>query len=222
MLVLSPQTFAQEKWIPLFNGKDLSGWEKVQGKAEYKVKGNQVIGTSKVGGPSTYMCTKKRYSDFIFEVDVKIERGMNSGIQFRSNSLKSYKNGQVHGYQAEIDPSDRAWSGGIFDQSRRKWLYPLSMNEPGRKAFKNGQWNKYRIEAIGNTLRIWVNGIQTSNLIDDMTAKGFIGLQVHQIKDKELEGLTVRWRDARIMTENLESNRWPVATNAPEISFLKK
>ena len=168
------------------------------------------------------MCTKKRYSDFIFEVDVKIEVGMNSGIQFRSNSGKEFEIKGVHGYQAEIDPSDRAWSGGIFDQSRRKWMYPLSANEPGRKAFKNGQWNTYRIEAIGNKLRIWVNGIQTSNLVDDMTAEGFIGLQVHQIKDTKLEGLQVSWRDARIMTENLESNRWPVATNAPEISFLKK
>ncbi|MCK5208735.1 MAG: DUF1080 domain-containing protein [Cyclobacteriaceae bacterium] len=96
-------SFAQTNWTPLFNGKDLKAFEKRKGSAEYKVEGNQVIGISKLGSSSTYLCTKKRYTDFILEVDVKIDMGLNSGIQFRSNSIESYKNGDVHGYQVEID-----------------------------------------------------------------------------------------------------------------------
>lgn len=220
--LVQSQTFAQDNWIPLFNGKDLKSWEKRKGDAEYIVEGNQVIGISKYGSPSTYLCTKKRYTDFIIEVDVKIDMGLNSGIQFRSNSIESYKNGDVHGYQAEIDVSERKWSGGIFDQSRRGWVYPVTMNEPGRQAFQNGIWNKYRIEAVGNSIRTWVNGLQVTNLVDDMTAEGFIALQVHSIgKNKDRDGLQVRWRDARILTENLEANRWPVADHATEFSYLK-
>lgn len=221
LLSQSTQIFAQDNWIPLFNGKDLSGWEKKQGDADYKVDGNQVIGVSKLGTRSTYLCTKKTYSDFILEVDVKVEPGLNSGIQFRSNTDKNYKKGDVFGYQAEIDASERAWSGGIFDQSRRGWVYPVTMNEPGREAFINGQWNSYRIEAIGTSIRTWVNGIQVTNLVDDMTSEGFIALQVHQIKREDQAGLTVRWRGARIMNDNLEANRKPVSVHATEFSHLK-
>lgn len=208
-----------QNWKNLVNG-NLDEFEKRNGDAEYKVNGDEIIGISALKTPSTYLCTKETFSDFILEVDVKVEVGLNSGIQFRSNSFPEYKNGQVHGYQCEIDPSDRKWSGGIFDQSRRGWIYPVTMNEPGRQAFKNGEWNAYRIEAIGNEIRTWVNGVQVTNLVDDMTAEGFIAFQVHSIKDKEQDGLTVRWKGPKILTEDVEKYRWPVSANAKEFSFL--
>ena len=211
---------AQENWTSLFE-EDFSGFEKRNGTAEYRLEGDQLIGISALETPSTYLCTKEKFSDFILEVDVKVEVGLNSGIQFRSNSFPEFKNGQVHGYQCEIDPSERKWSGGIYDQSRRGWLYPVTMNEPGRQAFQNGQWNKYRIEAIGNEIRTWVNGIQVTNLVDDMTDEGFIAFQVHSIRNEEQDGLTVRWKGARVLTENLEENRWKVAPHAKEFSYLK-
>jgi hypothetical protein len=210
-----------QKWTNLFNGKNLDGWETRQGSAAYKVEGNQIIGISKFGTESTYLCSKKVYGDFILEVDVKIDMGLNSGIQFRSNSDTNYKDGEVHGYQAEVDVSDRKWSGGIFDQSRRGWMYPVTMNKKGQEAFVNGDWNSYRIEAIGNTIRTWVNGVQVANLVDNMTAEGFIALQVHMIKNKEHEGLKIRWKEAKILTEDLNKERWPVASYATEFSYLK-
>src|SRR3546814_15197049 len=90
---------------------------------------------------------------------------MNSGIQFRSQSKPDYRDGRVHGYQMEIDPSARAWTGGIYDEGRRGWLYPLEYNPAGKKAYKQRDWNHARIECIGNVLRIWVNGIPTSHEI---------------------------------------------------------
>jgi hypothetical protein len=96
------------------------------------------------------------------------------------------------------------------------------MNKKGQNAFVNGAWNKYRIEAVGNSIRTWVNGVQVTNLVDDMTAEGFIAFQVHSIgKSKERDGLQVQWRGAKILTENPEKYRWPVSDHAKEFSYLK-
>ena len=128
---------------------------------------------------------------------------MNSGIQIRSNSLPHYRNGRVHGYQVEIDPSDRAWSGGIYDEARRGWLHTLENNPGGQKAFKQNDWNHYRIEAIGDTLKTWINGVPASHLVDEKTASGFIALQVHSINKDKKEGTEVQWRDIKILTDSL-------------------
>ena len=136
-----------------------------------------------------------------------IDNDLNSGVQFRSQSIKNYLNGRVHGYQCEIETSSRKWAGGIYDEARRGWLYPLSRNKIGQEAFIRGSWNKYRIEAIGNSIKTFINGIQCSNLVDDMTSEGFIALQVHSIKGKELEGKTIKWKNIRIVTEDLESRK---------------
>lgn len=212
---------ADEGWRDLFNGKDLSGWEKRNGTAEYVVRNGVIVGTTETKTPNTFLCTKETFSDFILELEIWGDAAINSGIQFRSNSLPEYKNGRVHGYQAEADPSQRAYSGGIYDEGRRGWLYPLSLNPEARTAYKLGQWNTYRIEAVGHELRIWVNGVNTANVVDDMTASGFIGLQVHGIgNDEEKAGREIRWRNIRIKTDNLEADRWPMAPHAPELNYI--
>jgi hypothetical protein len=120
----------------------------------------------------------------------------------------------------ELDPSPRAYSGGIYDEARRGWLYPLSINPKGQKAFRNGQWNKFRVEAIGNSIKTWVNGVQCANLVDDLTASGFIAYQVHSVRDEEQVGRHVKWRNARILTEDLEQYRTPQDPEVPQMSYL--
>lgn len=210
----------QGDWQPLFNGKDLTGWAIKGGKATYRVQNGEIIGTTVANTPNTFLCTDKNYGNFILELEVKVDPTMNSGIQFRSNSLPSYQNGRVHGYQAEIDPSPRAYSGGIYDEARRGWLAALAENETGQRAFKNGDWNHYHIEAIGPVMRIWVNGVQTANVVDDLTATGFIGLQVHSISSPAEEGREVRWRNIRIKTDGYEADRWAVEPTCPEENYL--
>ena len=196
-------SFAQD-WKPLFNGKNLKGWVKKNGKAPYKVEDGAIVGYSKMKEPNTFLCTKENYGDFILEFEFKISDGLNSGVQLRSESLKNYNNYRVHGYQFEIDPSPRAWSGGIYDEARRGWLYPMTKNPAAQKAFRNNEWNKARIEAYGNSIRTWVNGIACANVWDDKTPTGFIALQVHAIGNKADEGKTIAWRNIRICTDDVK------------------
>lgn len=193
------------EWTPLFNGKDLTGWKQLNGQAKYEVKNGEIIGTTVLNTPNSFLCTEKTYSDFVFEVELLVEKDMNSGIQYRSESKTDYQNGRVHGYQCEVDPSQRAWSGGIYDEARRGWLYTLELNPAAKPALKMGDWNTYRIECIGNSMKTWVNGVACSHVIDDMTKEGFIALQVHSIgNNKEKEGHQIKWRNIRIKTTNLK------------------
>lgn len=204
LLMCGLTSVAQEKWITLFNGKDLSGWKQLNGKASYEVKNKEIVGTTVFGEPNSFLVTEKDYGDFILELDFRLDADMNSGIQFRSETKPDYRDGRVHGYQMEIDPSPRAWTGGIYDEARRGWLYPLEYNVAGKKAYKQRDWNRARIECIGNVIRIWVNGIPTAHVVDDLTTRGFIALQVHSIRKQEESGQQVRWRNIRIQTQNLK------------------
>jgi hypothetical protein len=222
VLVFAEQILAQNNanWTNLFNGKDLAGWKILNGDAKYTIVDGAIVGTSRMNTPNTFLTTEKLYGDFILEYEMKMDRGLNSGVQIRSNTNKEYREGRVHGYQVECDDSDRRWTGGIYDEQRRGWIYPLKYNEPAKAAFKNGEWNTFRVEAIGNSIRTWVNGKPVSNLVDDLTATGFIGLQVHSIRNKDQAGKKIRWKNIRIMTKNLEANR-TAKTEAPEVSCLK-
>ncbi|NND04832.1 MAG: DUF1080 domain-containing protein [Saprospiraceae bacterium] len=220
-LLITSVTIAQEDtpWLDLFNGENFDGWTKKNGTAKYKIEDGAIIGISELGTPNTFMCTEKNYDDFILEMDVNLAYGLNSGCQIRSNSIPEYRDGRVHGYQVELDPSDRRWTAGIYDEARRGWLYPLTRNEKGAQAFNVGDWNHIRIEAIGHDIRTWVNGIQCANLVDDMTASGFIGLQVHSINDEALVGKTIRWKNIRILTEDLEMYRMAPDPQVPQFNY---
>jgi hypothetical protein len=191
-------------WEYLFNGKNLDGWKQLNGKAKYEVVNGEIVGTTVANTPNSFLVTEKVYSDFIIEVELLLTEDMNSGIQFRSESNPEYNNGRVYGYQCEVDPSERRWSAGIYDEARRGWLYPVELNPSAKKAFKMGEWNKYRIECFGNSLRTWLNGIPVAHVIDDMTSEGFIALQIHGIgSNKEKLGHQIKWKNIRIKTKDL-------------------
>jgi len=208
VLVLLCSCQPNDGWQKLFNGKDFTGFVQLNGEAPYEVVDGCMVGTSVKGQPNSFLATEQSYGDFILEFEVLCDPTLNSGVQFRSQSKPEYNNGRVHGYQCEIDPSERAWSGGIYDEARRGWLVTLTDNTAGQQAYKQNDWNKYRIEAIGNNMRIWLNGINTANLYDDEDASGFIAFQVHGIgNDDAKEGKQIKWRNIRIKTENLETER---------------
>jgi hypothetical protein len=204
LLVSLSMTATGADWKDLFNGKDFSGWIQRGGNAKYHVEDGVIVGTTVKGGPNTFLCTDRDYSDFILELEYRVHPNMNSGIQIRSLSKPEVHNGVVHGYQVEIDPSKRAWSGGIYDESRRGWLNPLTDNPKAQAAFKQNEWNHYRVEAIGDSIKTWINGVPAADLRDSLNVSGFIALQVHGTNSDE--PMKIRWRNVRI--QDLGKHTW--------------
>lgn len=208
--VASARAADEAGFRPLFDGKSLDGWVQRAGKAKYAVEDGMIVGTTVPGEPNSFLCTDKDYGDFILEVEFKVDPKLNSGVQIRSEytavekPLDTTRGGKpvkvpansVYGYQVEIDPSDRAWSGGIYDEKRRAWLNDLKGKTEARKAFHAGEWNRFRIECRGDSIKTWINGVPAADLKDDMTPKGFIALQVHSTKSAD--PLQVRWRNIKI------------------------
>lgn len=200
---------ASGDWAPLFNGQNLDEWVRHGGEAKYSVEDGQIVGRTVPNTPDSFLCSKKEYGDFILELDFKVDEELNSGVNVRSHCLDVPTTAEwqgktiripanrVHGYQVEIDPSERAWSGGIYDEGRRGWLNDLQNNEAARKAFKSKQWNHLRIECRGDSIKTWLNDVPAADLHDSMTPTGFVALQVHSVRDKT-EPLEVRWRNMRI------------------------
>jgi hypothetical protein len=209
-------TFAEDGFTPLFNGKDFTGWAQHSGKAEYRVEDGAVVGKTVAGTGNSFMCTTQEYGDFVLEFEFKVAKDMNSGVQFRSKffdkpteyvneketdekmRVKKIAADRVHGYQFEIDPSPRAYTGGIYDEARRGWLKDLKGNEAGQKAFKQGDWNSARIECKGESIKTFINGVAAAELTDGLTPKGIIALQVHGIGKGKNPGEEIRWRNIRI------------------------
>lgn len=190
-------------WQDLFNGTDLSGFTQLGGQANYAVREGAIVGSTVHDTPNSFLTTDRTYGDFILELDYLVDSTMNSGIQIRSHSYPWYQNGRVHGYQIEIDPSERAWSAGIYDEAARGWLVPLTDNPQAQQAFKQNDWNHYRIEAIGDTLKTWINDVPAAYLIDDQAPDGFIAFQVHSIGADQKARTEILWKNVRILTDSL-------------------
>src|SRR5690606_818341 len=187
----------REEFRYLFNGKDLSGWKRLNGNAEFIAKDGMIVGKTVSGEPNSFLATEEEFEDFILELEVKAD-STNSGVQFRSQSLPDYMNGRVHGYQMEIDPSDRKWSGGIYEEAGRGWLYPLTLNPSVQDVYQQGEWNTYRIECRGDSIKTFINNVQIAAIADTMFRKGFIALQIHSIPSGEIPGKKVMWKNIRI------------------------
>jgi hypothetical protein len=194
------QQSQEAEWKSLFNGQDFSGWDQRGGEAEFKIEGDKIIGITKDDTPSSYLCTQREYEDFILELEVKMDTAMNSGIQIRSHSRPDYKSGKVHGWQIELDPSDRSWTGGVFNQSRGGWSQTLEDNPEAREAFKPMEWNTLKIKAEGESIQSWVNGVQAADYTDTLQNRsGMICLQVHStIPGRWPAGKEIEFRNIRI------------------------
>jgi hypothetical protein len=214
----------QDGWKDLFDGKTLNGWSVMNQdwknpdiKPDFYVEDNMIICNTIMGNEGGYLITDKSYSDFILEFDVKIDTSLNSGLQCRSrlwdkdtttvyvagdvNGTKhvtTWPKGYVWGYQIEVDPSRRAWSGGLYEPGNRGWIVTLAGNETARNAFKPMDWNHFKILMDGNKIQTWVNGILTVDTTDNMSSSGFIGLQFHGAYLEYQKDKKSMWKNIRI------------------------
>jgi len=201
----------------------LGGSTQRGGKAGYEVVDGELVGTAVAGTPNSFLCTDKAYGDFSLEFEFKVDPKLNSGVQFRSNAFdkdtaftdasgKTIKipANRVHGYQVEIDTDpanqgNRQWTGGLYEEGRRGWIFPgllggdkTAFSEQGRRLTKLGDWNRVRVEAVGPRIRTWLNGEARVDVTDGAAREGFVGFQVHGIRDASLAGTQSRWRNVRL------------------------
>ena len=228
----------KDEWVSLFDGKTLNGWSVHSGFAKYHIEDGAIVGTTVKGSPNTFLCTDREYGDFILEFEVHLDPRLNSGVQIRSNIAEKEKvfffggregkplkrvvpPDRVYGYQVEIATEKRGSSGSIYDEARRAFMLasttsstgPLPGDPVASKAFKDGQWNKFRIECKGDRIRTWINDVPCVDLRDGMTSRGVIGLQVHGV-GKDATVYQVRWRNIRIQAE--DQGVEPPVVSAPE------
>ncbi len=200
-------------WTDLFDGRSLDGWEVRSGVATYHVEDGCIVGTTVEKSPNTFLCTKREYSDFILEFEVKNDPALNSGVQVRSHVYETENTqtierngkqvkvtnpaGRVYGDQVEISNETTGTSGGIYGEGRERcWLANVAEDPVARAAFRDNQWNKFRVECVGRTIKTFVNGVPCATYTEAKDTRGFIGLQVHAVKgDPKLQ---VRWRNVRI------------------------
>ncbi|WP_276504614.1 3-keto-disaccharide hydrolase [Terrimonas pollutisoli] len=202
----------EKGWHNLFNGKDLTGWKRLGGTADFSIEDGVIVGRTVMNSRNTFLVTEKEYADFILEADVFVEdEEGNAGLQTRSHFNPDAFDGQgrVYGRQCEIDPTPRRWTGGIYDEGRREWLYPMQLNARAQHAYRKGEYNHFRIECVGNEMKTWVNGMATAYVVDTIDAKGFIGLQVHGIKTADHAGKKVCYKNVRIKTTGLVPTPFP-------------
>ena len=194
--------FAKDKYTPIFDGKTLKGWTQRNGTATYRVENNAIVGKTKEGSPNSFLCTDKLYGNFDLKFEVKVDNGLNSGVQIRSQTKNGPK-GRVNGPQVEIEMSGEngAESGYIYGEAAGGWMTPADKRKP-HKHFKDGEWNAYRVVAKDAHIQVWINGVQISDLVDKEKLKshpkGFIGLQVHGIR-KGSGPFEVSWRNLGII-----------------------
>ncbi len=218
ILIASFPARGQEKgWTELFNGKNLDGWSVHSGFAKYRVEDGVIVGTSAAGSPNSFLCTKKKYGDFILEFEVfLVSPELNSGVQFRSQIAKEettfwFRNDdgelrpntipkdRVYGYQVEIAAAAVGSSGGVYDEARRAFMDPWwpDKGTEESKAFREGEWNRYRVECQGDHIKTIVNDIVVADFRDGLSFKGIIGLQVHDV-GQNTTPYEVKWRNIRI------------------------
>jgi hypothetical protein len=212
LLAVTALAAADQRPVSLFDGKSLKGWAQCNGTAKYSVEGGTIVGTTVEGSPNSFLCSGKEYGDFILELETKTDPALNSGIQIRSHRYaqetpvrtfngkeaieRKQPAGRVYGYQVEIANESSGSSGGIYDEARRGWLENTASKAECKSAFKDNQWNRYRVSAIGDVIRTWVNGVECANVVDSTDLTGFIALQVHAFKGEK--PAQVRWRNIRI------------------------
>ena len=190
----------------IFDGKTLDGWD--GNPVHWSVKDGAIVGENTKENPTkgnTFLIWKGGVlKDFDLTLDYKIDGG-NSGIQYRSFVKPGKHDGwRIGGYQADLEAGDK-YSGICYGEAFRGILSmrgektTLTLNDKGKlqkkiekfgdtneigKAVKKGEWNKYRVVAKGFHFTQYINGVKTTELIDNdektRRADGLLAFQVHQ------------------------------------------
>jgi hypothetical protein len=192
VLAIATSAVAQTKpeaLSPLFNGKDLAGWKVPDPNPFWKVVDGVLVGENDEKLKGHVLYTEVAYTNFVLELEARWSGEIDSGIMLRqpelqvqfgvSRSLKRDMTGSFYLAKSNLQPQ-----AGYPEAARAKNL---------EKLFKPGDWNKFRVEARGDTVTVWLNGEQVSQHTDARYAGGApIGLQVHPGLKMKVEFRNVR------------------------------
>jgi Domain of Unknown Function (DUF1080) len=191
--VAARRVSGREQWVPLFNGRDLSGW-KQHGEEKWIVENGTILGES-VANKYGYLTTEKRYSDFHLRLKFKSEAAGNSGVflHARITGIDPQHGPDIEGMQVEVDPSPGKHTGGLYESGGRGWVAMPTAD--GERALKSGEWNELEVSVEGRRIVTTLNGVQIVDFNDEAGkfTDGVIGLQIHTGG-----GVKMRWRDISI------------------------
>jgi len=180
-------------FVPLFNGKDLAGWE--GDSSLWSARDGMLVGESPGIPRNNFLATEASYADFVLEFSVRLAGDSgNSGVQFRSVRVPGH---EMSGYQADIGPG--YWAS-LYDESRRnRVLAPATPKALG--ALHKGEWNRVAIRASGGQITIWLNGVTSVDYRESDPAiarAGKIAVQIHaggpmrvEFKDIQIQDLPI-------------------------------
>ena len=196
LLVLTAFASAQDGFVPLFNGRNLDGWE-IDTASAWSVKDRVIIGKTPGLTYNEFLRTKENYGDFVLKLSMRVVGGKgNSGVQFRSKPVPDSH--EVSGYQADAgaSPQGFVYWGCLYDESRRRELLAEAPEE-WRAKLDLGAWHDYTITARGDRIELEVDGVKTVEYVEqdpNIEKTGFIALQVHSAKHP----MEVHCKDVRI------------------------
>ncbi len=190
---------AQEKeegFVPIFNGKDLAGWE--GDKKLWIVEDGLLIGRSPGIKHNDFLATTKEYGDFILRFQIRLKpNNANSGVQFRSKRVPNSH--EVCGYQADVGG---AWWGKLYDEARRGKVLAGPKPDVIKKALKPGDWNEYEVKAVGPHVTMKINGTTTVEYTEPEPAEkiarsGVIAVQIHGGGPLEVQFRNIRVKELK-------------------------
>jgi len=215
LLLCIPEVVLAQNWQSLFDGKSMNGWVIVDNPVNIQIKeSSMVLKMTPYTSRHAFVRTTKKYKNFIFEVEYKRDLNLDSGVLFRSNNAPDNAYSALFGYMVKMDPQqNRLWTGGLFTDfgNGYQWLKTLEDNDSARKAEKSaGEWNTLRIEAQGQIIKVWLNGIPTVNLLDDKYTEGYIAFKIHFLRNDVTPELSIAFRNPKIITKNLSKYAYPM------------
>ena len=184
----------QEGYVPLFDGESLDGWDGDPNL--WSVKNGAIVGSSDghAVDTNTFLIYKRPFADFILRLEVRLRNG-NSGIQFRSKHV-SGPGWIVHGYQADFSDAGQRSAWGNFYEEKGRGRGLMAVPDEGWQQAKGvvrpRDWNQYEIQAIGDSVRLTLNGKVTIDGRDDRTRSGIIAIQLHSGPAMQVECRNIR------------------------------
>jgi hypothetical protein len=182
----------EEGFVPLFNGKDLTGWE---GDAKlWVVEDGMLVGRSPGIKYNDFLATAKPYGDFILRYQIRLVGGKgNTGLQFRSKRVENSH--EVAGYQADFAPG---WWGKLYDEARRKKVLAAPKEEDLKKVLKADGWNDYEVRAEGAKITLTLNGLKTVEYTEadaTIARTGIFAVQIHAGGPMEVQFKNIRIKE---------------------------